>query len=617
MIRLPVQMAWCRLALALPVLMLTANLLLWLRFGTDLPFYDDWSAYARGTIESLEWRRLFQAGNNTLAPVGLALDALAQRWLDGNAIVYQSLSMLVVLGALLWLQWRLLTWAVSDVPTRCVAFAFTLPMLQARTYWGEQNLAYHQALPLVFLLAALHVIVLSRQRRTTVGVIGFVLGLLAGLSYISGAFAGLAAGSGLLLMAARGPSGPPLRQRLWYGGTGLLLAGLFTAALQVYATRIAPDTDGSRRVPLAWPHESDFWMFLLGKVGRSFGRGYDPVGVEMAFAFTLSALLLALAAVLAWGYWHRQDRAAERLATVYLPLFLIVMTYLSLVSFGRAGYRDPSIQDMTAVFQLAYLRFHFFWVTLLLPWMVAGLPWLWRRSARALKPPSGARIWLVGVAAVGILLCLSRGVFDLATYYREAGQARAADIRCFSRQLGTGAPIRCPGSAFMADWTPAYRHARQLGASFTRYLPIVEHEPPEQWLLNWPQLPVRGHLDWHQLESVSGGADFMAGDDPQVVFSSDDRQAFERCLVLEVQVRLRSPAASAIQVFVRPLGSAGFTEIDSQLKPVAATDEPVERHFVFDRPKGFEPVLRIDPVEGAGGVQLHALRTVCRLAAAN
>lgn len=608
----------CRLALALPLLMLGANILSWLRFGTDLPFYDDWSGYDRGNIESLEWRRLFQAANNTMAPVGLALDALAQRWLGGNVIAYQLISMTVVLGALLWLQWRLLGWAVRDDLTRCVAFAFTVPMLQARTYWGEQNLAYHQALPLVFLLVALYFTLVGGRRRLTIAATGFALGLLAGLSYISGAFTTLSAGLALLLMSTWHRVEPSLRLRMRSGGAGVLLAGAFTSALQLYATRLAPDTDGYRRVPLAWPHESDFWMFLAGKIGRSFGPGFGSVGAEMIFAFMLGAVLLAVAIRLALVCWRRSiaevEPDAQRLAIVYLSLFVIVAVYLSLVSLGRAAYREPSIEGATAVFLLAYQRFHFFWVTALFPWVVAALPWLWRRSA---VPPSvKAGPWLAVVAAVGLVLCLSRGIFDVSTYYRDTGQARAADIRCFQRQLGTGEPIQCPGSQILRDWTPAYQHARSLGASFVRYLPIVEHEPPAHWLLDWPRTPARGQLQWHELIPVSGGPDFAAGEDSQVVFTSSDRQAFEQCRVLEVQLRLRPSAASQAQVFVQPRGSAGFSETHSLIKPVAAFAEPVERHFVFDSPRGFEPVLRIDPVDGVGGVELHALRASCRLAAA-
>lgn len=45
-----------RLCWAVPVLMLAANALAWLRYGTDFPFFDDWRAYATGDIESLTGR---------------------------------------------------------------------------------------------------------------------------------------------------------------------------------------------------------------------------------------------------------------------------------------------------------------------------------------------------------------------------------------------------------------------------------------------------------------------------------------------------------------------------------------------------------------------------------
>ena len=139
---------------ALPLLMLAANVLAWLRWGTDLPYFDDWRAYDMGNALSLAPGRLFKSVNNTISPVGMALEALAQRWLGGNPLPYQTLSMLGVLGGLLLMQWRLLGWVVGDQRLRALLFAFCFLMLQPGSYWGEQNLAYHQALPLVALLGA-------------------------------------------------------------------------------------------------------------------------------------------------------------------------------------------------------------------------------------------------------------------------------------------------------------------------------------------------------------------------------------------------------------------------------------------------------------------------------
>lgn len=67
--------------MALPWLMLVANVLAWLRWGTDLPFFDDWRAYDERNALSLDPKRLFEAINNTISPIGLALDVFAQRWL--------------------------------------------------------------------------------------------------------------------------------------------------------------------------------------------------------------------------------------------------------------------------------------------------------------------------------------------------------------------------------------------------------------------------------------------------------------------------------------------------------------------------------------------------------
>ena len=98
----------CLALIFFPVLSLVLRALAWLRYGIDIPWFDDWRGYVDGNIDSLAPAYLFRPVNDTLAPVGFALDALAQRYLDGNSIAYQLISMIVVLGGLMWLQWKLL-----------------------------------------------------------------------------------------------------------------------------------------------------------------------------------------------------------------------------------------------------------------------------------------------------------------------------------------------------------------------------------------------------------------------------------------------------------------------------------------------------------------------------
>ncbi len=72
--------------LAAPIASLLINGLSWLHYGIDLPFYDDIRPFLTRSATSLDPRVLFTPSNDTLYPVGMALDALAQRYLNGNAV---------------------------------------------------------------------------------------------------------------------------------------------------------------------------------------------------------------------------------------------------------------------------------------------------------------------------------------------------------------------------------------------------------------------------------------------------------------------------------------------------------------------------------------------------
>lgn len=606
-----------RLCWAVPVLMLAANALAWLRYGTDFPFFDDWRAYATGDIESLSLARLFQVVNNTMSPVGFAFDALAQRWLDGNTVAYQLLSMLAVLGGLLWLQWRLLKWVAASPLVCAVAFAFTVFMLQSATYWGEQNLAYHQALPLLFLLAALHVILTGPLRWPALAGVA-LLALLAGLSYISGAVAAVVMGSILLLRARLAPGDEGLKAQARRGGGALLVAGLVTTAIQYYATRVIGGSDRSEAFPVRLPIHPDFWAYLLGKVGRSFGAAFQGVRMELAFALALACALAAVFLLFVRRIAVREqvpdgtsDQASiDRLSYVYLPMAGAVLVYLGLVSFGRAGFRDATIQSLPDVFQFAYQRFHFFWITLLFPWTVAALLLLWRVGQRQ----RGGVLIAGAILFAGWGLAGVRGVFDVSTYYEQGARARAATIRCMSQQLGSGGPIMCPEFALpgWADWTPAYVHAREIGASFTKYFPVVEHEAPRQWMFKG-QPGAQAGVSWHDAEATGGG--WRQGKaDPQLLIDGEEAASYARCRVLDVRVLLRSDKPSLAQVFYRPNGADGFSESLSSTRPVAASaDAPVELRFALESPKGFAPVLRIDPVQGDARFMVEDVRVSCGL----
>jgi len=600
-----------RLCVALPLLMLAAHLLAWLRWGMDLPFFDDWRVYDEGTALSLAPARLFESVNNTLSPVGLALDVLAQRWLGGNPLPYQALSMLGVLGGLLWMQWRLLGWAVADARLRAVAFAFCLFMLQPGSYWGEQNLAYHQALPLLALLGAacLNLPQAGRWRAAA----AFALGLLAGLSYISGAVAALVLGLGWVavaaLLRARG-SAAALAARLRAGGWALAAAGALTSALQIIITRQI--TPGGRVQPmgLTWPGDADFWLFLAGSFGRASGRGFERVGAEALWVAALALLTLAAAALALWVLCARapgRAARARRWAVVLWPLGCVIVVYLAMVSMGRAGFRDDSVSGAEGVFRLGAQRFHFFWVTLLWPWLAAGLMLAWRKTWRIRAAP-------LVLLALACALAWGRGVFGIAEYYRWTSVYREGLLLCLDRQLGTGQPIVCPGFAWMhiPDLSRAYVHAREVHASFTRYLPIAERGRFGADLLGGRAAPALAE-PWRGAQALPDGW-LQSEGDAHFVLPLPERARAARCRVLGVRLVVQADQPAAARVFYRPAGQAGYTEGAFARRPYAPDEQGrATVEFVIDTPAGFEPELRIHPHEGQGRFKLADLQAGCRL----
>lgn len=617
-----------RVCVALPLLMLAANLVAWWRWGTDLPFLDDWRAYHKGVARSLHLRDLLEPANNTIAPVGLALDALAQRGLGGNPIAYQSLTMLGVLGGLLWLQWRLLGWALGDPVRQACVFVLTVFMLQSGSYWGEQNLAFHQGLPLLFLLGAtwLNFAATLRHDPLRLGAM-FVLGFLAGLSYVSGAVGALLMGAAWLGLSwhlrptkdnGTHEAAQQLNQQAHSGGWMLLLAGVLSLGVQLFFTR-RPGVDvRGQSMHLTWPHDPDFWAYAMAKWGRATGHGFTSLALELGWVvfllLGLSAVLFRLVHQLRVSVRPSQSAqiqlAWQRVALVFVPLFVAVLAYLILVTLGRAGLREPDVQTAAQIFRFGYGRFHFFWLTLLFPWLVAVLV---LRPGRGL----GSAVWvfLPGLALL-LGLAAARGVFDVGRHYESASGFRAGELRCLARQLGSGQPIMCPGfeELGMDDWTPAFVHAQDIGASFVRYLPMEGRSGFGQTLLHWHREQLHQAVGWQQAQPLSGLAMLSQGDAQLWISLDQTVRSVRDCRVLGVQLGLQADQAEAAQLFYLPFGESEFTEKHSVRQAYAGnTVDVVALEFSVDSVQGFEPLLRIDPVDAAGRFQIHELSISCRL----
>lgn len=611
------------LFIALPLVSLTLMAIAWLRYGVDLPFRDDWREYISGQVASLDLSHLFRSDNDTLSVTTRVFDALAQRLLDGNSIAYQFVSMLAVLGTLLWLQWKLLSHVLQNRVLAACAFSATLLMLQPGSYWGLQNMAYIQAIPVACILALLYVVFVADWRSSWKGIAAFTIGGFSGLTYISGALAILAMAS---ILVAACLVRRELRPKLAIPALSSLAAAAITSALQLWVI-IAIQHGKTHRADAPWalPIDADFWFYVLGKVSRSLML---PVSMPtVSLVVTVATLTATLATALA--LFFRRPRGEEELhpapATWTVGLILLCLlgaigAYLCMVAAGRANLRPARIDTAIEIFQFGYERFHFFWVTVLWPWLLAGLMLLSRQLRSGGTQGTlvwGTLVWC-GVALVGSLYVLLQGAAGHAAVFRRISEGRTAtDFACLQYALSQGSGLNCPTLAPYGDLANAYRYAVRTGASFVRYLPpsLLASNPNIKTPFVDVLARVRGagHVRNAKIQASSlAGLELSGGRDPQIAFSTGKARMLASCLVLQVRASIHVDNFDSAQLFYQVPGDPDFSEAHS-IKADLVGHRTTPAGFVLTSRSGFKDQFRLDPVANYQPSSITGLSVRCLL----
>lgn len=600
----------------LPVLSLVLAVMAWLRYGIDLPWFDDWRGYATGMIDSLDPRYLLRPMNDTMSPVGLALDALAQRLLDGNSIAYQFLSMVTVLGSLLALQWKLLSQVMGNRLEVAVCFLFTVLMLQPDSYWGLENLAYYQGLPLVFILWAMLLLAGPAPGPAWRGPAVATLGLLAGMTYISGAFGALAAGVTSLVLIQRLYTGDERshKRRDWLWFTAAAAA---TVALQVYFSMLK--FRGTHAgIPLALPTEAQFWAFYLGKLGRSLLL--PPDWPWTSLLITLGAFAIAVTAAMLLLRRATQPAGTDRdrrVASIYLPLGVLVGVYLMLIAAGRTNFRPPEMHDLMQIFAHGFSRFHFFWATLIWPWVLAAVltlnvdrPW-----------PGRMRAWFIPAAGASFaaLAWVGGGFAHMASQH-GIGEARTNLAHCLLRELQRGGEIRCPGllppqfADGAPDAFPAYWYARKIDASFVRIFPALPAGKRRETIAPFFAFDAASPTPRVQeLEALGNGLFRSLGRDPQMYLQTRQPQITRRCMTMDVDIEIKVSGRDTLQLFYVPAGdNEAYSEQNVATAAVGGTGGLLQTiSFRLESETGFFESLRLDPVIRPQLLAILSVRVYC------
>jgi len=597
------------LLIALPILSLILNLTSWLRFGIDMPLMDDWRQYRNNTMGDIDPSYLFKSVNDTLSPVGLFLDAMAFKFLDGNTVAYQFISMLIILGSLLLLQWKLLKICVKNIFVRACAFSTTILMLQPDTYWGWSNLAYHQAIPLVCILACLYLTLSERWpvKKTTPLII--TIGFISGLSYISGAFAIL--GLSLTFIIAQIFIVSSNQRRLLASGLSLLVPAIVTTCAQLWV--IVGVQHGTHRAdaPMAYPWESDFWFFLLGKIARSLML---PVNHPLfSFSMTLIALAIVVISVVILIKQCRlknQSSANAALTTIVSSLIVTISVYLILIAAGRTNLRPENITALLDIFSFGFYRFHFYWVTLLWPWMTAViLIWLLRAK------PSGIAKNTIALIFTALMLSGIKytNILDHKDFYLATMHSRLDGIQCLQNKIQANENLLCK-QLELSDLNKAVANGKRTGASFSRnffYIPIaLETNTPA------PLYRLSEHINEIQLanaqriNSSSNEIKIRTDIDPNLLIRTGKASQLLNCRSLEVNVKINIMGNDLSQLFFLANGESSFTEANSKTIPISHNDGVIS--FSMTSENGFLDTLRFDPVTSPQMLSLSDLEVRCR-----
>lgn len=606
-----------KILVTLPLLSLALSALAWLRYGIDIPWFDDWRGYAEGSMHSLSLSHIFRPMNDTIAPVGFVLDALAQRFLDGNSVAYQLLSMLTVLGGILLLQWKLLNKTLGNPAQAALCFAFTVLMLQPDSYWGRENLAYHQCLPLVFILGALWLVVCQDFARWWHAPVIFLLGLLAGFTYISGAFGTLTVGVALLATAPLCFSGP-FRKDVARKGAWLTVSGVIGAATQLVQA-ILPSGATHAGVPLTLPYEGEFWIFLLGKVGRSLLLSPASPGISLVITVLVCIVALGVAVLLL-----RQARMPQatleqrRVAAIYIALTTMVLIYLMMVAAGRTRFRPGDMHQLMDIFAYAFTRFHFFWATLLWPWLMAGLVMLFRSPMPKERTMVQSAVLLILVVALPIL-AYRGGAFSHMKVHRGMAQAREEAGRCLMESLQKEGEIHCSGlipprfEIPAPDSYGAYAYAWNTGASFVRNYPILSSAKRSETIPPFYQMTrILGVLRIEQLNYVGDSVVEVTGKDSKLFIDTQQSKVMRKCGVMDMEVDMQTQREDTAQVFFLPVGATAYSESNSRRAALTPSNRPQTVRFHLESPTGFQNPIRIDLVTQPQTIEVKDIRAYCR-----
>jgi hypothetical protein len=605
-----------RFLIAAPVSMLAVKAFAWLRFGMDMPLWDDWEDFLTGDIGSFRLSFLFRTENDTVSPVGRFFDSAALHLLDSNVVAYQFLTMLCLLGLLLYFQWKLLNRILKNRLVAASCFTLCLFMLQPGSYWGGQSMGYNQGIGLVCILAILDVATQDRRDRVSLVLTCILLALVSGWSYVAGSYPLIVLGLALLAISSRLVRAQ--RDKLLIVGLSVLIGGIVTSATQA---RVLIINQGTHRpdAPMAFPYESDFWLYLLGKIGRSLmlPPSWPSLSIATCIVITVIVILLICWALL--PLLARKSEINQRIqaGTVLASLGGVVFFYLLMVAAGRAHLRPAFLSSPMQVFTFGFLLYHFFWATVLWPW-VAAVGYMFFQSTSSLAPQY-LKAGLIAVCLAILAYGTEAGVYRHAEVFKVLMERRSQGLACLMYRLQAGQTLECSAlTSIVIPLDRAIFFGMEHRLSFARslsYFPVrigSDNPLPEFRLSSATSAQVKT-TNTTITRSDNGSFEVAASNDPIILMEIPSKVDMSKCLALSLSATISAEKSDTAQFFYLPTGSSVYSQTNSQVESFSSHGEFAVVNFLVFSKEGFSNQFRFDPVMLNQTSVLGELEVRCRL----
>lgn len=437
-------------------------------FGNSGPTLDDWRYMLPGPLGFAEgkFNWLFWAGNDTYFLTGQLFDFFILKISNFNFYLIRFFA-LFLLGIYLWANITIIKLSCTSKPViAAIAIFLSVFIFVANNYWGIQSIAYHQFLPIFF--SSLLILLIIRHQETSLPkakiIAIIVYSLAAGLAYISGALLLIALGIAVIITYFEHRESS-LSKTKFHIGLIIIAIGIFCLAFQMILVSKAQGSLllNNHAVASVYPTEVRFWIYFIGLFGRAFG--YTGYSILIDIILTLIALLPGGILV-----FFRMKKTMQSYPHVIKPELLLLVfyawfasiIYALAISFGRAGFA-PVDGSLSLVSVVVKSRFHFWWISAMLPYCWLG----WVILANHIGK-NRANVAFVLTTSITCVILIPKSVlpWDYIPGFLQTSIVQARGINCIATHIETarrGEQVKCPdalgftsdASVFIKKWDEA------------------------------------------------------------------------------------------------------------------------------------------------------------------